>query len=656
MIVYDPGHWGIAFAFSLRGSVFPKAFVVSMPSSLSCLLLHSWIRSRMEFGPSAVSSESNLVNLLGGFTFILGFLIVFRSQQAYSRWWEGGTLLQQLRGEWFNSYSCLLAFCSGAEEKKGQVLEFEHQLVRLFSLLYGCALQQVSTLSEKNFELIHLDGMHTESIDFLQDSPDRCEVVLQWIQRLIVERNTSGVISVAPPILSRVFNELGKGIVNLNNARKILEFPMPFPLAQMITFMLTIHGLTTPLVCANFVGDPWLATVITFIVIFSYWSINYIALELEMPFGDDRNDLPLFEMQMDMNRSLITLVDERAQKVPQFTFRLDQHGRLSKAVVNFDGELIPSRAIEPTQSWRESLMSRFSLASKKSSLVSSSRFNNIGHHGKGCRQMPSFSTMEKEMAAPRQADVSDSREQDAAIAKISGWEKHMERRAATVAEDLSLGSPADRTNSIDISAEMPSSLSCWNKQMAHLPSSRSEAARSVGSSPGITLLEHGAVVIDVEARSRQKELLQRNVSRGNEALPMRKPGSSCHIENGAVGEGCHSSVARGDQIRQTEMLPAASPRLHLVNEPVIRANGDDEEIPVLTGDISVGAASSSRDSPSRSDGDCGGSDSGGPSGGDSVRNSAIEKGISRGFQRKEDAQHLGCIGTELKDALSIAVV
>merc|ERR1711865_503002 len=108
-----------------------------------------------------------------------------------------------------------------------------------------------------------------DSLEFMQDAHDRCEIVLQWIQRLIVEANAAETIKVAPPILSRVYNQLGNGIVNLNNARKITDFPIPFPLAQMVTFML----------------------------VFAFWSINYIAVELEMPFGDDTNDLPLSEMQ-----------------------------------------------------------------------------------------------------------------------------------------------------------------------------------------------------------------------------------------------------------------------------------------------------------------------------------------------------------------------
>merc|ERR1719181_1255699 len=112
---------------------------------------------------------------------------------------------------------------------------------------------------------------------YMQSSHDRVEIVLQWIQRLIAEANEHEVIKVAPPILSRVYNQLGNGIVNLNNARKITDFPIPFPLAQMVTFMLLCHFAITIIVCAASVQTSSWAGFLTFLVVFSFWSINYIA-------------------------------------------------------------------------------------------------------------------------------------------------------------------------------------------------------------------------------------------------------------------------------------------------------------------------------------------------------------------------------------------
>lgn len=319
MITYEPGYWGLRCIFQMQGSVFPKAMVWATPCATAAFILHRVLHDDSEM-KELIGIGDVAATVFGGFNFILGFLVVFRSQQAYARWWEGGTLLQQLRGEWFNSFSCLIAFCNSAPEKKQEVLKFQLQMVRLFSLTYGCALRQVSHMSSNVFELINLEGFDEESLAFLETCPDKCEVTLQWIQRLIVESEHSGVLKIAPPILSRVYNELGNGIVNLNNARKIKDFLIPFPLAQMIMVMLAFHACITPLVCAATVKTTLWASLLTFIVVFSYWSVLYIALELEMPFGDDPNDLPLREMAQDLNLSLVKMMEPLASKVPNFTY------------------------------------------------------------------------------------------------------------------------------------------------------------------------------------------------------------------------------------------------------------------------------------------------------------------------------------------------
>ena len=99
MIDYDEEKWGVLFAFSLKGSAFPRACIWALPCGiLSALLNIALMSNQVEFFRQPAMAMSG--DLFRGFTFVLGFLIVFRSQVAYSRWWEGGTLLQQLRGEW----------------------------------------------------------------------------------------------------------------------------------------------------------------------------------------------------------------------------------------------------------------------------------------------------------------------------------------------------------------------------------------------------------------------------------------------------------------------------------------------------------------------------------------------------------------------------
>jgi len=354
MISYDPGYWGVACIFRLTGSVFPKAMVWAIPCTILAAVLHHVFHTSTNAVFEALEISDAAATVFGGFNFILGFLVVFRSQQAYSRWWEGGTLLLQLRGEWFNSFSCLIAFCNAAEEKRKEVVRYQQQLVRAYSLLYACALTQVSQMELNTFELINLDGFDKNSLRFLQECPDKCEVVLQWIQRMIVEGEQKTIIKIAPPILSRVYNELGNGIVNLNNARKIKEFPIPFPIAQMVMVMLMFHAMFTPLICAAIIKTTTWAAFLAFVVTFSYWTVLYIALELEMPFGDDPNDLPLREMASDMNKSLVQILKPYAYKVPEFeieecqvdmyefnnpTPQYEGHGEPQVLMVDLDGDI-----------------------------------------------------------------------------------------------------------------------------------------------------------------------------------------------------------------------------------------------------------------------------------------------------------------------------
>merc|ERR1719506_2096665 len=89
----------------------------------------------------------------------------------------------------------------------------------------------------------------------------------------------------------------------------------------MVVFMMVFQMVLMLYFCFCFVDDFVTAVTTCFIVVFSFWTINYISLELEMPFGDDPNDLPLEEMQRDFNLSLIGLLRKRFLHPPTFSVK-----------------------------------------------------------------------------------------------------------------------------------------------------------------------------------------------------------------------------------------------------------------------------------------------------------------------------------------------
>merc|ERR1719210_3011454 len=161
----------MCFAFSLQGSVIPKALAWAIPCAGAAVGIH-FLMHKYSGLTHTIGDNVNTSQVWAAYNFLIGFLLTFRTGQAYSRWWEGGSLLQQARGEWFNAYSSLIAFCSSAEQKADDVRRFQRTLLRLMSMLYAAALDQLSQADENNFEVIDFSDIDTDSMIFLQESDD----------------------------------------------------------------------------------------------------------------------------------------------------------------------------------------------------------------------------------------------------------------------------------------------------------------------------------------------------------------------------------------------------------------------------------------------------------------------------------------------------
>jgi len=238
-------------------------------------------------------------------------------------------------GEWFDATSSLMAFCKKSQADKRDVLIFQHTLVRLVSLLNATVLMELAAGSGLDkpetrafeLELIDAEGIDRESLMTINQTHDKVELIFQWIQQLIVESQCHQIFSVAPPVLSRSFQELATGMVRFHEAVKIAKIPFPFPYMQIMEVLLLFHWLITPFLTCMWVRSTFWAGVVTFMQIFFFWSLNAIACELENPFGEDVNDLPIQEMQLTMNRRLLLLLrpstHRTARLSPQVCFDED---------------------------------------------------------------------------------------------------------------------------------------------------------------------------------------------------------------------------------------------------------------------------------------------------------------------------------------------
>lgn len=320
MIDYSE-EWIIFLICRLKGSVAVRASYFAVPAaifSLFLVYLDDWAPGlREDLGLMDVNKSQ----LWSASTGVLLVLLSFRTNRAMARFWEGTGLLHQMRGEWFDSVSCCVTFSRGGQSAKPhEVKLFRHTIVRLMSLCHGSALAEIAGDDADTIITIDSFGLDNRTLQHLKVCKERhnfnrVEVLLHLIQSLITKGLDDGILKIPPPILSRVYQTLSRGFVNLLNAKKIADTRFPFPYAQLIAMLLLLHTVMTPMMISCLISGKVWVPLFTFVPIFGMFSLSFIGIELENPFGDDDNDLPLDHFQNEMNMCLLMLLQENADLI-----------------------------------------------------------------------------------------------------------------------------------------------------------------------------------------------------------------------------------------------------------------------------------------------------------------------------------------------------
>lgn len=317
--------------FKLRGSVVPTALVWSVPSGcLAFFLCYAYnnLEEGVDVKADIAANSIKASQLWAALTAGLAFMVGFRTNKAYQRFWDGTTLLNQMFGEWFDASSCLFAFSHLPRNAKAkEVNNFRQTLVRLMSLMHGSALEEISQTDHdpEGYPCIDVGGLDYDTLKWLRDSKlntkdfgfNRVEVIIHMVQVLIVHYADTGVLKIPPPILSRVFQTISRGQVNLANCKKITMTLFPFPYAQLIKILLMVLCILTPVTMASLLEKPHWAFVFTVIPLFGFAALNLVAKELELPFGDDANDLPLLDFHTRMNQALLMLIRKESDIIAE---------------------------------------------------------------------------------------------------------------------------------------------------------------------------------------------------------------------------------------------------------------------------------------------------------------------------------------------------
>ena len=276
MVKYNPKTW-ISLIFhpysrhTLR-ILFPALLFIGAYTSIAVYLI-------IDFFELKFQSTTAVHSLLG---IVLGLFLVFRTNSAYDRWWEGRKMWGLLVNNTRNLSLKLAAFL---DEKDRDSRLFFAQMIPNFVIALKEHLRHGTKIEELD---VTGDGF-LERLQGIKHIPNIISLMLyEKVNSLYKERDLS----------EEQFFVIDKELKNFSDimgaCERIRNTPIPFSYSLYIKKFIFTYTLTLPYA---FIDHFYYWTVPMVLMIFYMLvSIELIAEEIEDPFGRDINDLPTEEL------------------------------------------------------------------------------------------------------------------------------------------------------------------------------------------------------------------------------------------------------------------------------------------------------------------------------------------------------------------------
>lgn len=260
MISYDPKNWIRILLDFPRSPVFRTLALDVLGAGLYAALI-VWLET--DVWRIAVPLGPSFLSILG---IILGLLLVFRTNTAYDRWWEGRRLWGQLVNTSRALAHALDAMLPRTSDRRDD-----------YATLLG---RFPRALAEHLRRPRDAGGPHVPN------------EVVRSLSRALHEDIQAGhlpreAIIALTPMVSVLDDVCGA-------CERIRNTPIPFSYSSYVKQFVMLYALVMPFgLVREFGYGTVIASMFTF---FATMGLELLATEIEEPFGTDRNDLPLDEI------------------------------------------------------------------------------------------------------------------------------------------------------------------------------------------------------------------------------------------------------------------------------------------------------------------------------------------------------------------------
>ncbi|HEX6192012.1 MAG TPA: bestrophin family ion channel [Chitinophagaceae bacterium] len=290
MVSYNPKDW---FTFIFR---FHKADTFrKLGAMIIGICIYSAIIAFLELEYWKLSANSYVRNipvmhsLLG---FAISMLLVFRTNTAYDRWWEGRRLWGGLVN---NSRNLAMKLAVMLPPEAAAQRSFFRKIIPAFAYALHNHLRREQTRIELFEDEEHRQEF--EKINREKHIPNQVALLIyQHVQQLFREGKLSG------EQLIYINSELQSFTDICGACERIKNTPIPFSYSVFLKKFIFFYIMTLPFGYVFQLGF-YVIPVVAFIF-YVLASLEIIAEEIEDPFGGDENDVPTGKLAENIHRNV----------------------------------------------------------------------------------------------------------------------------------------------------------------------------------------------------------------------------------------------------------------------------------------------------------------------------------------------------------------
>jgi Bestrophin, RFP-TM, chloride channel len=188
----------------------------------------------------------------------------------------------------------------------------EHRFVAVIRYISGWSrTKKARTLYNAARPFRVIGGVSDSEIELLQAARGalaKVALVTMWLQEFLVRESLAGSTGNVPsPLLSRLYQYVSDGMIGYHQAHKVAVIPFPFPHAQITSLFVIIVVALMPVLMLSYVTNAAFGFTLNLFTVMCFVGLHEVARELENPFQNVPNDVPLNNFQAQYNEALLSM-------------------------------------------------------------------------------------------------------------------------------------------------------------------------------------------------------------------------------------------------------------------------------------------------------------------------------------------------------------